>query len=368
MHILHVINDLNKGGAERLLVDNLPIYNKSGMNVEVLQISNKNSEPKYIELLQSNGVSCHHLSSTTLYNPLLIIKLVTFFRRQKFDVIHVHLFPALYWVAIASRFLDKKTKLVFTEHSTQNKRSRHSLLQPVEKAIYKCYDKIIAISEQINQKLVNWTSVPEKTITIRNGIDTKKFAEATRYDTDYFHREFAIPRNGIMLLMTARFSYPKDHTTLVKALHQLPDNYYLILVGEGPNREDIQSLAEQLKISHRVIFTGFRNDIPSLMKSVNVNILSTEYEGMSGVSLEALASGTPFIGSDVAGINDLVPDSRYLFVPGSPSDISEKIQQIISDTTLSNEMSIDGSRHAKGFDISIHVKKHYSLYYELINA
>lgn len=346
-----------------MLVDNLPLYKSAGVQVEVLQLSSHNSEPKYIELLQENGIKCRQISNGSLYNPFLIFKIVSFLAKNKVDIVHVHLFPALYWVAIASWFIPRKPKLIFTEHSTQNKRSKNSLLKPIEKVIYGTYDHVIAISDQIQKKLMIWTGSFEKIELIRNGVDSKKFINATSYDDSYFYESFSIPKNSVKLLMTARFSYPKDHTTLIKALSILPEHYYLILVGEGPNRQKVEELSRELSVSNRVVFAGFRNDVASLMKSVDINILSTEYEGMSGVSLEALASGTPFLGSDVAGVNDVVPDSRYLFQAGSAEGIAKSVGKIIRNSTLNTSMREDGISHALHFDISIHIQRHMHLYF-----
>jgi glycosyltransferase involved in cell wall biosynthesis len=362
MHILHVINNLNKGGAERLLVDNLPLYKKEGIDADVLQLSDHSSEPTYVELLQKNGVKCHRLSTGSIYNPFLILKIIRFLKDSRFDIVHVHLFPALYWVAIASKFVSKRPKLVFTEHSTQNKRSKNSLLRTVERAIYNCYDEVIAISDQIKKKLIDWTRIPGKISVIRNGVDTGKFMNAAKYDETYFFNNLGIPPGSVKILMTARFSYPKDHATIVEALQKLPENHYLILVGEGPNKQKIEDLTKHLGVADRTVFAGFRNDIPSLMKSVDINVLSTEYEGMSGVSLEAMASGTPFLGSDVAGINDLVPDSRYLFSAGSSLQAAESIRKTVEDISLNNAMRQEGIQHAMKFDISLNIKKHISLY------
>ena len=365
MRILHIINNLNKGGAERLLVDNLPMYLKAGVHVEVLQLSGLHSEPQYVKILQDSGVICHSLAQSSLYNPTLVLKLTKFLSKNKFDIAHVHLFPAMYWVAIASKFLSKKPVLVFTEHSTQNKRSKNSLLKPVEKFIYKSYDRVIAISEQIQDRLVKWTGIPGKIKVIRNGVDTIRFQKAQKYDNLFWESEFSVPPRSVKLLMTARFSYPKDHATIVRALSKLPENHFLILVGEGPNKEEIKALSEEYGLGDRVIFAGFRNDVPSLMKSTDINILSTEYEGMSGVSLEAMASGQPFLGSDVPGINDLVPDSRYLFEAGNSEVIAKKVISIVSNPDLKTSMISDGLSHAAKFDINYTLKNHLELYSDI---
>ncbi|MCE7041268.1 glycosyltransferase [Dyadobacter sp. CY312] len=366
MRILHIINNLNKGGAERLLVDNLPLYIKADVHVEVLQLSELHSEPQYLKTLLDGGVKCHSLGQTSLYNPLLVMSLVKFLSQNRFDIVHVHLFPAMYWVAIASKFISQKPVLVFTEHSTQNKRSKNSLLKPLEIFIYRSYNSIIAISEQIKDKLISWTGFTDKIRVIRNGVDTLRFEQAPKYDDLFWTNEFSIPRGSVKMLMTARFSYPKDHATLVRALSQLPGNHFLILVGEGPNKEEIKALSLVQGVSERVIFAGFRNDVSSLMKSVDINILSTDYEGMSGVSLEALASGQPFLGSDVAGINDLVPDSRYLFAARNSDAAAQQITNIIANPALKTSMISDGLEHASKFDVNYTLNNHLKLYSEIV--
>ena len=118
-------------------------------------------------------------------------------------------------------------------------------------------------------------------------------------------------------MMTGRFSKAKDHTTLVKSLKLLPYNYKLLLVGEGELKKNIEILIKKINLENRVIFLGFRNDIPELMKTVDINILSSNWEGFGLVAVEGMASGRPFIGSDVDGMNDVIRGGGILFEKGS---------------------------------------------------
>jgi len=367
MRVLYIINNLNKGGAERLMVDMLPLFRNSGLEVELLQLSNKQSETEYINILLKENIVCTHLNFSSIYNPFIIFKLLAYVKSSRYDIIHVHLFPSMYWAAMASKLVKNKAHLVFTEHSTQNKRFDKKYLQFFEQWIYNSYDKIVVISEAIRLKLNTWTGLPMKIELIRNGVNINHFSEVQHYDNEYWLNNFSIPSNAVKLMMTARFSYPKDHKTLIKALSLLPPNYYLILTGDGLNRGAVEQYSKELGISSKVHFLGFRTDVASLMKSVDINILSSEYEGMSGVTLEALAAGKPFLGSDVSGINDVVPDSRFLFKPANSNDLARSIQEIILNHDLNKSMIRDALKYAEKFNVHFTIECYKDLYDKTLN-
>src|SRR5690606_28885802 len=121
-------------------------------------------------------------------------------------------------------------------------------------------------------------------------------------------------------------------------------------------------LVGDLKLNNLVTFLGLRNDIYNLMNKVDLNILSTNHEGLSGVALEALASGKPFIGSDVIGINDVVPESAFLFPKQNPERLAEKIVEVTTNEFLQGELIKKALSHVKGFDTPIMVEKYLTLY------
>lgn len=328
MRVLHVINYLGRGGAEKLLVNILPVYKKLGLEVTVMQLSDRQAEPSHLKSLTDQGIECLHLADLSVYSPVHIFKLAGFLRKRQFQMIHVHLFPSLYWTALAYWLLNYRPILVYTEHSTQNKRAGKTYLRLLEKWIYSHYTQVVAITTKVKSFLEGRVCYPGQITVIHNGVDLDAFQNAQGYSNSFWSTEFDLPSDAVKLLITARIQYPKDHKTLIEAMELLPPHFHLLIAGDGPDKRTIEALAKEKQVSNRVIFLGFRSDIPRLMKSVDINILSSAYEGMSGVTLEGLAAGRPFLGSDVPGINDVVPLPDMLFPVGDASALSRKILTI----------------------------------------
>lgn len=364
--ILHIINNLSKGGAERLLVNVLPHYRSKEIEVSVLQISDLYSEKQYINELEDNDINVSTLGKHSVYHPINILLLKKYLKKNRFDVVHVHLFPSMYWAGIVKKMMKTDTKFVFTEHSNENKRFNKSYFKYIDRFIYKEYDKIIAISPSIKQKLMDWTEMNDKISLIRNGVDTDSFKEAKAYEKNVFLQELGLPLHAKLILMTARFFYPKDHKTVVNALDYLSDDFFILFAGDAGDKKSVEDYVKEKSMTGRVIFLGFRNDIPKLMKTVDVNVLSSDYEGMSGVTCEALASGVPFIGSDVLGVNDVVPNSSYLFPAGDSKKLALQIQNIFENPKNSQESISKGLQWVNQFDINNMVNSHTELYRNLI--
>ena len=369
LKVLHVINYLGRGGAEKLLVNILPVYKKLGLEITVLQLSEHQAEPSHVKALTDQGVECFSLSNASVYSPKHVADLVRFLKNRKFDIIHAHLFPSLYWTALASKFIADNPVLVYTEHSTQNKRAGKAYLRPIEKWIYGHYDQVVAISSKVRAFLDGRVCRSEQVQIIHNGVDTDAFYKAEKYPESFWEEEYNLPPNAFKLMMTARIQYPKDHKTLIEALSYLPANFCLFIAGDGPDKQAVEEYAHQKGTSDRVFFLGFRSDVPRLMKSVDLNILSSAYEGMSGVTLEGLAAERPFLGSDVPGINDVVPSSAMVFPAGDARILSEKVQQIAEMSPLELSALVKmGVDHASRNSLLQMAKNHIELYKALLSS
>lgn len=336
MKILHIINNLANGGAERLLVDFLPQLKAQHHDVSLLVLIESTSLPIYIQELRDNGISVHFLKNRgSLFDLRLVLSINKFLDQRQFDVVHAHLFPTFYYVALVKRIFRRKERYYFTEHSIKNKRIDDPRFKYLEKWIYKSFDKIIVISDGIRDKLNHWIGTSDSILVIRNGINLSKIQQAKSIDLTTVNESLG-NADKKYILMVARFDHPKRQDLVIEIAQRLPDNFIVIFAGEGPHLNSCRMLAEKLGISKRVVFLGHRSDIASLMKSVDLNILYTEYEGMSGVSIEALASCRPFLGSDVPGINDVIASPLNLFNNYQPDKIVRKILLLSSlkDTSL----------------------------------
>jgi glycosyltransferase involved in cell wall biosynthesis len=345
MKILHYINNLGSGGAEKLLTDILPLMKKEGHEVSLV-ISNSNRNMKrHEEVLKSNGIKVIDLN-TSFYNPFQIISIVKLIFIHKYDVIHSHLFPSQYWLALASVFISKNVKLIKTEHSSFNKRRKYKILRPLEKIIYNRYHLIIAISENVKFNLNRWLRNRVKIVVVENGIDLEEVHRNIRTKSNLYSLNYRT------ILMVSRFDgHVKDHSTLVKAINKLPDDIHLYLAGDGPNKKNIMDLVQSLNLGKRVFFLGLRNDVINLMHHADLNVLSTNHEGFSGVTLESLASGAPFLGSNVAGVKEIVPNNSFLFSPGNVDELTSKISRIIENDKAREQMIKASQNHIKRYHI-----------------
>ena len=233
-------------------------------------------------------------------------------------------------------------------------------MRPIEKWIYSKYNTIIAITPLVKENLVKWLSEINTVTVIKSGINLQQFElmkeEMVSADYSLFDSE------SYNILMVGRFNYEKDQSTLVVALSILPDRYKIFFVGEGEQMDRIKQKVIDLNLSNRVHFLGFRTDVYSLMSLTDLNVLSTNHEGLSGVALESMASGRPFIGSDVEGVNDVVPDEAFLFPKSDPEGLAKKIMEVSVNKELEDHLTTKGLEHVKVFDMDNMVENYLNAY------
>lgn len=362
MRVLIVINSVGRGGAEKLIVRTLPLMKNKGVDVSLLVLKNKESHSSHIQELESMNIPVIDLGLSSVYNPLGVIKLSRFIKQHNFDCIHVHLFPSSYWASLAYRLSGSKSKLIFTEHSTENNRRGKWYFRFIEQFIYNAYSKVIAITEEVKSNLFDWLgdSFKNKVICINNGVDLDTIIQTKGYLRNELSDLLNLPEDAKVIMMAASFRHPKRQDLLIEALSLLPSDYYLVLAGEGDRMQLCRELVSQLSLEDRVKFIGFRDDVNKLMQSVDFNILYSDYEGMSGVTLEALASRRPFLGSDVNGIKDIVPSADFVFQ--TKESLVEKILLHEHNEEYSDEMISRGFEFSKKFDIKTMVSDYLSVY------
>lgn len=361
MKILHVINSLATGGAEKSIAETLPLYAEQGITVDLLLL-NGVEHPFLKELKQKKCCRIFSLGKTSVYNPLLIFRIIPYLKN--YDLVHVHLFPAQYFVVLAKLFSNSKTKLVFTEHSTSNRRFRNKLFKILDTLIYSQYAAIIAITQSVKEKVMVHTRKKDSHIVvIENGISLEKIKNARAIQRKNI--SLKLGESDFLLLQVSSFQEPKDQPTVIKALQFLPAHFKLLLVGDGQLIGNCKNLVTNLKLENRVLFLRIRNDVSNLLKTADTMVLSSKYEGLSLSSIEGMASGKPFIASDVPGLTEIVKDAGILFPLGDAEKLAEEILHLSHDKNLYDLIAAQCLKRAQDFEISKMVEKHIQLYREL---
>lgn len=359
MKVLHIITSLNIGGAEKLMVDLLPRLKQRGSEVELLVFVGNRT--MFYDQLEREGINITAFAEKgSVYNPLHLIRLYRFIKKNHFDVVHTHntapqLFAAL--VAVLCSVV-----LVTTEHNTSNRRRDWKWYRIVDKWMYSKYSRVICISDVAEHNLrehLVCDKVDKKYLTIYNGVDVDKFANAQPMQ-DY-HNEKKI------ITMVAGFRYQKDQETLIRAMKLLPrEEYELWLVGDGERRGELESLVATLGLNNQVKFWGVRGDVPSLLKSSDVVVMSSHFEGLSLSNIEGMSVGKPFIASDVDGLHEMTYGAGLLFNHGNDKQLAELIISIMSDYTYYDQIATQCLLRAKQYDISRMADGYMRVYEDLM--
>ncbi len=354
MKILHVITSLRTGGAEKLMVDLLPRLRDLGNDVELLVFDGIRTP--FYEQLEAEGINIYALRiGGSVYNPMNIFKLIPYLK--KYDIVHTHNTAPQLFAAIAHKF-SNNCRLITTEHSTNNRRRSIKFFSFIDKWMYRQYTHIICISNIAETSLRNYLKEGFYNIsTINNGVDISKYMNA--YPDQEILNQFKGKKTAIMV---AGFRWEKDHKTLIKAYQHLPEEYHLLLAGTGVLQPEYEKFCQELNLKNRIHFLGMRSDIPQLLKSVDVVIMSSHFEGLSLSSIEGMASGKPFIASDVNGLREVVEGAGVLFPHEDDKTLAEEIQKLSENTGYRKKVISLCQQKAKQFDIKLMISSYNKLY------
>lgn len=197
---------------------------------------------------------------------------------------------------------------------------------------------LVGVSEGVRQSLLAQGLPADKTIAIPNGVDLSRFAQAGG------EREAG-------LVMSARFARQKDHATLIEAmakLGQLGLRPRLQLAGNGPLLSRMRSKVAKLGLGEQVVFLGHHADMPGLLRSQAIYVLSTHYEGMPLALVEAMAAGCACIASDVIGVHGVIEEGvTGLLVPeGDAQALADAIARLLREPELAARLGAAARQRA----------------------
>lgn len=364
MKILHIINSLGTGGAEKLIVETLPLYIKRGIKVDLLLLNG--TKTSFLHQLQKTPeITVFNFGTPSLFNPFLTFRIFPYLK--KYDLVHVHLYPAFYWTALAKVLSRSKTKLILTQHTTSDRRMNFSWITgKIEKWMLKKYYRIITISPEVDSIFKKYLPSHENTFSlIENGINLEEIEKANPITEPFFGIR---DKEEKIIIQVSSFRVPKDQPTLVRAMALLPQTMKLVLVGDGPQRMACEKLTEELGLQGRTKFLGARTDVPQLLKASDIVVLSTNFEGFGLAAVEGMAAGKPIVASDAPGVKGIVGKAGLLFPKGDEKTLARQINGLISNPDQYKQVASACLQRSKNYDIRLMVQKHISLYEEVLKG
>lgn len=222
--------------------------------------------------------------------------------------------------------------------------------------MYRRYAQIVCIGDKALDNLEEYLGKDGKARTIYNGVDTQRFIHPLKDITG---------QSDFVVTMVAAFRPQKDHETLLRAFKHLPANYHLQLVGDGDRINEMKELCHQLGLDDQVSFLGARMDVPDILDQSDVVVLSSHWEGLSLSSIEGLASGRPFVASDVEGLREVVGGAGVLFPQGDDKALAAEIKALCENPAHYSAVATACQNRAREYDISVMADAYNRLYESL---
>jgi glycosyltransferase involved in cell wall biosynthesis len=286
-----------------------------------------------------------------------LIELVRLLRRERPDIVHASSSKAGVLARLAARFVRVPIR-VFTVHgwaflaySGLSSRLYHwadRLVRPLTTTTI-----CVSEGEQAAGLEAN-TCDGERTVVIPNAVDVSA-APQSQHD-----------RATPVIVAVGRLKAPKDFITLVRAFSVLrPRSFEALIVGEGPDRRELEQEIHRLGLAARVRLAGERSDVPELLARADVFVLSSESEGFPVSVLEAMAAGLPVVASRVGGVPEAVLDGRtgLLVRPGDPAELAAALERLVAEPALRRRLGAAGRARAEEcFDLERFRRAHVELY------
>ena len=369
MRVVHLINDLRVGGAERLVVDLVPRFRAAGVDTEAAPLGSAGSY--LLDSLKEGGVSAIpaaalHLppAPLPLRSPRQIARIMRLLRNA--DIAHIHLFPAQLWAAVAVSLLPlgQRPHLVTTEHNTTNRRRGNPAFRALDQWMYRRYARIAAVSEAVEKSLIDWQpSTAGKTCVVHSAVDIEAYRRALPASKA---QVLGVSDTTPVIVCVGRYEAQKDQATLVRALSHLPE-WHAAFVGDGELRPVLEKAAAAIGVAPRVHLLGRRADVPELLAMADVYVQPSLYEGWSASVLEAMASGrAPLVVSRAPGLLDAVEGRGLLFPIGDAVALAEQVKTLYADPLLSADLKRKASLWVQGFRIENCVAGYLALYQDVM--
>ena len=366
IRLVEFIGRLQDGGAETLVKDYALMLNKEQFDVTILCEDYK-PESNVYRTLKKNGVKI-----VTMYEPSFFIhKVITrlfgkqhvakLFKRAikdlKPDIIHAHL--ELLEVLYYARNSLEGIELFFTCHNPPEKLIGDERPKERDACRYLIDHNdlhIIALHEGMADEIKHMFKINEVSV-IRNGIDLEKFANVSISQKEK-RKELGIPEDAYVVGQVSRFTYQKNPEFTVKVFSELlkkKENAYLLLIGRGKQETELRKQVQQLGIEDKVRILISRDDIPELLKAMDVFVLPSRFEGFGIVLVEAQAAGLPCV------VSESVPSQVYLSKKVNKLNLNDSTDLWV-DTLLDPKGNIDTWDDIEKYDMKNEIKNLEKLY------
>jgi glycosyltransferase involved in cell wall biosynthesis len=223
------------------------------------------------------------------------------------------------------------------------------LMRRMERSLAKLTDQLVTVSEQVKRDLVGYrVAAEEKIAVIPLGIDLEPFLRSHAHK-GVFRRELGLSGGGKLVGIVGRLFPIKNHRLFLQAAALVAAQQAtvrFVIVGDGVLRGAMEQETREMGIADRVLFTGWRHDLPAIYADLDILVVSSDNEGTPVSAIEAMAAGCPVVATRVGGLPDLIDDRNTgrLVPPRNESALAGAILDLLSSPDTARELGINAKK------------------------
>jgi glycosyltransferase involved in cell wall biosynthesis len=359
IRILHVIDSLDLGGAQTVLVNLARFHDRTKYEVSVAAMHGRGV---FADALTAEGVEVISLSSAK-FPPAYLWSLPALLLRGRHDILHAHLFGAN-WIAKPLAALCGVPVRVNHDHC--NDRVRNGWRLSLDRAMNRFSSHVIAVSESTRSDLLGRGRMAEESVTcIPNGVDTERFRPPAEVaEREAARRNIGLTSDRLLVAGLGRLHPQKNWPLFLQVAGRFPEADFVV-AGTGPEEAALRRNAPR-----NVRFIGFR-DSREVLAAADVFMLTSDYEGMPMTLLEAMACGVPAVVSGVDGCREILGDGEggVTARSGDAADFAAKLAPFLSDAGLrARQGKVARERVLRDHDARAQTKAVEAVYEKLLSG
>jgi len=362
--IMHLIGSLDVGGTEKMLLSLAENSDKRKYDVSVSCLIREGS---LAEEFRRKNIRLHVVGMKNRFDFTVILRLIKLIKREKVDILHTYLFYSNIAGRIAGTIAGVPV-IISSERSTSE--WKNIIHKTIELLTDFMVDKTIANSQAVKKSLINDVGLSGKKIdVIPNGINLENYDK--KIDTGKKKKQLGLTPSKKIVGTVTRLHPEKAPQDFVRAAATLKKKFpdvQFIMVGDGRMRTKLESMVSELGLKEDFVFTGVRDDVSEIIQVMDVFALTSLWEGMPGVVLEAMAWSKPVVATNVGGTPEVVDDGATGFlVPAGDADAAAQATLfLLQNSEKAREMGGEGRRKVESnFALNDMVKQTESLYDKL---
>ncbi len=288
----------------------------------------------------------------------IFLKALKLCKKNKYDLVWSMMANQAGFAGMFLKFFNKKIPLVLSIQegdSPESIKRKMRFVLPLYKKIFYSADFVQAISNFLASFSIEMGANSKKIIVVPNGVDVEKFSKISENQQSDIFNELNLGVDDQIIVTASRLVEKNGVEFLIRSLSLLSENIKLLIIGDGPLKNNLNNIVESLELTNRVIFKGYvePEKIPEYFSISSVFSRPSLSEGLGNVFLEAMASKLPVVATPVGGIVDIIKDGETgLFSkPADYTDLAEKLNLVLSDHDLRKKLAANGFEMvSKGYD------------------